>query len=83
MKDSIVVRKVKDCFCSFMSEMKQNVSFIKTSFSVLKNTKGQGTTEYAILVGVLAVIAIVAIGAFKGKVQMLWDAIKNGINGLS
>ena len=31
------------------------------------NQDGQGTTEYAILVGVLVVIAIVAIIAFKGK----------------
>ena len=28
--------------------------------------EGQGTTEYAILVGVLAVIAMLAISAFKG-----------------
>ena len=41
--------------------------------------KGQGTTEYAILVGVLVVIAIVAI---RPKIQELWDAIANGINGL-
>ena len=47
-----------------------------------KNTKGQGTTEYAILVGVLAVIAMIAIGLFKGKLQGLWDAISSGINGL-
>lgn len=39
---------------------------------------GQGTTEYAILVGVLVVIAIFAIVAFKGKVQDLWDAIQSG-----
>lgn len=44
--------------------------------------RGQGTTEYAILVGVLVVIAIVAVTAFKGKLQELWDAISNGINGL-
>ncbi len=44
--------------------------------------KGQGTTEYAILVGVLVVIAILAIVAFKGKIQDLWNAISNGINGL-
>ncbi|MBS5450731.1 MAG: hypothetical protein KHY83_05160 [Coriobacteriia bacterium] len=44
--------------------------------------EGQGTTEYAILVGVLVVIAIVAIIAFRGKVQELWDAISNSINGL-
>ena len=44
--------------------------------------KGQGTTEYAILVGVLAVIAMLAVTAFKGKVTELWDAITNGMNGL-
>lgn len=44
--------------------------------------KGQGTTEYAILVGVLVVIAIVAITVFRPKLQELWDAIANGINSL-
>lgn len=51
-------------------------------FGFLKSQSGQGTTEYAILVGVLAVIAMVAIGLFKGKLQTLWDAISSGINGL-
>lgn len=49
---------------------------------LLRDTNGQGTTEYAILVGVLVVIAIVAVTAFKGKLQSLWDAISGGINGL-
>ena len=44
--------------------------------------RGQGTTEYAILVGVLAVIAMIAITAFRDKVGELWDAITKGINGL-
>lgn len=44
--------------------------------------RGQGTTEYAILVGVLVVIAILAILAFRDRVQSLWDAIANGINSL-
>lgn len=43
---------------------------------------GQGTTEYAILVGVLVVIAIIAITVFRPKLQELWDAIADGINGL-
>ncbi|MBE6479939.1 MAG: hypothetical protein E7Z98_05470 [Olsenella sp.] len=43
---------------------------------------GQGTTEYAILVGVLVVIAIVAIAAFRDKVADLWNAIADGINSL-
>ena len=44
--------------------------------------EGQGTTEYAILVGVLAVIAMIAIAAFRGKIAELWDAITSGVNGL-
>lgn len=50
--------------------------------SKLREESGQGTTEYAILVGVLVVIAIVAITLFKPKLQELWDAIATGINGL-
>ena len=50
--------------------------------ALLRDERGQGTTEYAILVGVLVVIAIVAIIAFRGKVQELWTAIANGINSL-
>ena len=49
---------------------------------IVRDVRGQGTTEYAILVGVLVVIAIVAIIAFRGKVQELWDAIVNGMNQL-
>lgn len=44
--------------------------------------RGQGTTEYAILVGVLVVIAIVAITLFRPKIEELWNAIADGINGL-
>ena len=46
------------------------------------SAKGQGTTEYAILVGVLVVIAILAIMVFRPKLQELWNAIAEGINGL-
>jgi Flp pilus assembly pilin Flp len=49
---------------------------------LLREERGQGTTEYAILVGVLVVIAILAIIAFRGKVQELWTAIVNGMNAL-
>ncbi|MDO4889746.1 MAG: hypothetical protein Q3963_00165 [Coriobacteriaceae bacterium] len=48
----------------------------------LAQTRGQGTTEYAILVGVLVVIAILAITLFRDRIQQLWDAIASGINGL-
>lgn len=49
---------------------------------LLTDDSGQGTTEYAILVGVLVVIAIVAILAFRDKISELWEAISTGINSL-
>ena len=45
-------------------------------------TRGQGTTEYAILVGVLVVIAILAITVFRPKLEELWQAISSGIQSL-
>lgn len=48
----------------------------------LNEELAQGTTEYAILVGVLVVIAIIAIIAFRDKVSELWEAISSGINSL-
>ena len=50
--------------------------------SVAEETSGQGTTEYAILVGVLVLMAIVAVMAFRGRLQELWTAITDGINSL-
>lgn len=50
--------------------------------ALLADRSGQGTTEYAILVGVLVVMAIVAIVAFKDRVGQLWEAISSGINSL-
>ena len=48
----------------------------------LGEERAQGTTEYAILVGVLVVIAIIAIIAFRDRVSELWTAISDGINSL-
>lgn len=49
---------------------------------LLRSESGQGTTEYAILVGVLVVIAILSIVTFRDKVQQLWDAIANAMGSL-
>ena len=54
----------------------------RTATDVLRGECGQGTTEYAILVGVLVVIAIGAIIAFRERVSQLWGAIASGINSL-
>ena len=48
----------------------------------ISDKNGQGTTEYAILVGVLVVIAILAIMIFRPKLEELWNAIADGISGL-
>lgn len=47
-----------------------------------EDQSGQGTVEYAILVGVLVVIAIVAVLAFRDNLQALWDSISTQINAL-
>lgn len=49
---------------------------------IVRSARGQGTTEYAILVGVLVVIAILAITVFRPKLEELWNAISDGINSL-
>ena len=51
-------------------------------WSLARSKKGQGTTEYAILVGVLVVIAIIAIIAFRPKIEELWTAISDNVNKL-
>ena len=48
----------------------------------LREESGQGTTEYAILVGVLVVIAIAAISLFKPKLEELWNGIVSGMASL-
>lgn len=61
---------------------RQSIHARQRAEELLREESAQGTTEYAILVGVLVVIAIIAIVAFKGKVQDLWSAISEGINSL-
>ena len=52
--------------------MNRNKCFARQRFTeLLGDQRGQATTEYAILVGVIVVIAIVAIIAFRGKISEL------------
>lgn len=66
----------KRCCTTTQKQLRQLMGFLKDEKCA------QGTTEYAILVGVLVVIAIVAIISFKDKVSELWDTIAQGINSL-
>lgn len=66
-----------------VAKLNDGVRIAMVRWKVLaREESGQGTTEYAILVGVLVVIAILAIVAFRDKVSELWDAIASGINSL-
>ena len=38
---------------------------------------GQGTTEYAVLVGILVVAAIIAITLYRDQVATLWSNVTN------
>ena len=77
--------RVEDALGRMKSEAVSYVSLVRALWSMRRSRaalSGQGTTEYAILVGVLVVIAIIAITVFRPKIQELWDAISSGINGL-
>ncbi len=70
-------------FESAMNWYNATLARLTCAFASLRRREdGQGTTEYAILVGVLVVIAIIAITVFRPKLQELWDAIADGINSL-
>lgn len=43
---------------------------------------GQGTTEYALLVGILVVAAIIAITLFRTQVATLWSNVTNAMNSI-
>ena len=81
---SALGRHVAKAYGTAKDDYKNVIGFGRILWSQ-RNTRalsGQGTTEYAILVGVLVVIAILAITVFRPKIQELWDAISSGINGL-
>jgi Flp pilus assembly pilin Flp len=65
-----------------LERTRRGCALMQTKVHALRDERGQGTTEYAILVGVLVVIAIIAITVFRPKIQSLWDAIASGINSL-
>ena len=43
---------------------------------------GQGTTEYALLVGILVVAVIVAVTLYRDQVATLWSNVTNTMNSI-
>ena len=70
------------CTQAFFAARERVVQVIRAMRDGFRSESGQGTTEYAILVGVLVVIAIAAIGLFKPKLEDLWNAIVSGMASL-
>ena len=78
----LAVGRIRDAACRVKTGL-----FLRTCLPVrprklAREELGQGTTEYAILVGVLVLMAIVAVVAFRGRLQELWTEITDGINSL-
>jgi Flp pilus assembly pilin Flp len=74
-------------FTNFVSKESQTIGnkfneLWLRSVCSLRDEKGQSTVEYAILVGILVVIAIIAIVAFRSKIEQLWQMIADAVNSL-
>lgn len=80
---SYLLNRVRSYFYAVLQQLNSRWSKAKASGRLLvRDCAGQGTTEYAILVGVLVLMAIVAVTAFRGRLQELWTSISDGINSL-
>ncbi len=77
-----VVGRIRDAVCCVKTGLFLRTCLPVRSRELAREELGQGTTEYAILVGVLVLMAIVAVVAFKGRLQELWTEITDGINSL-
>lgn len=62
--------------CVWLAEKK--TSFQQFMEGLIKDERGQGTVEYAILVGVLVVIAIGVILFMRPVLEDLWNQIQEG-----
>lgn len=78
MKDTGDYQK-KGAACFLLERVIKGKAVVAT---LTHDKRGQGTTEYAILVGVLVVIAIIAVVAFRDNLQQLWESISQSINSL-
>lgn len=78
----LAVGRIRDAACRVKTGLFLRMRLPVRSRELAREELGQGTTEYAILVGVLVLMAIVAVVAFRGRLQELWTEITDGINSL-
>lgn len=48
---------------------------------LMKEEEGQGLVEYALIVGLIALICVVAITAAGGSVKSIWEKIQAKLSG--
>ena len=49
--------------------------------SLMKNKKGQGMVEYGLIIGLVAVVLIVALGLLTGGLEDIFGKITAALNG--
>ncbi|HQY91287.1 MAG: Flp family type IVb pilin [Caldilinea sp.] len=47
--------------------------------SYMEREEGQDLIEYALIAGLLALAAVVALGALGGSIQSMWDALATAV----
>ena len=53
-----------------------------TSFmNVLRNEKGQGLTEYALIIALVAIVAVAALTLLGGQIDTIFGSITNELSG--
>jgi pilus assembly protein Flp/PilA len=49
--------------------------------ALLGNKKGQGMVEYGLIIGLIAVVLIVALGAMQGQLTVIFNKITSALTG--
>ncbi|MCX7773870.1 MAG: Flp family type IVb pilin [Clostridia bacterium] len=54
---------------------------MKALLATMKSQKGQGMVEYGLIIGLVAVVVIVALGLMSGSIQDIFGKITTALGG--
>jgi pilus assembly protein Flp/PilA len=57
--------------------MKKEGTKMNLMMRLFKEEEGQGMTEYALIIGIIAVVLIATLGLFKDKLISIFEGITN------
>ena len=67
---------------SFHTSFDYNGGFDMTSFmKALRNEKGQGLTEYALIIALVAIVAVAALTLLGGQINTIFGNITDQLSG--